>query len=64
MDLVPADSSQAYDMRAVIEEIVDDGEVFEVHAQWARNILCVFARLGGEVVGMHLPLRKHGNPPA
>jgi acetyl-CoA carboxylase carboxyltransferase component len=51
-DIVPADSSQVYDMRAVIDEIVDDGEFFEVHAHWARNILCAYARLGGEVVGI------------
>jgi acetyl-CoA carboxylase carboxyltransferase component len=39
-------------MRAVIEEIVDDGELFEVHEAWARNVLCVLARLDGAVVGI------------
>ncbi|GHE55565.1 acyl-CoA carboxylase subunit beta [Streptomyces capitiformicae] len=50
--LVPADPAQAYDMRAVIEEIVDEGEFFEVHEAWARNVVCAFARLGGQVVGV------------
>ncbi|PJE95888.1 methylmalonyl-CoA carboxyltransferase [Streptomyces carminius] len=52
LDLVPADGNRPYDMRAVIEEIVDDGEVLEVHERWATNILCVLARLDGQVVGI------------
>jgi acetyl-CoA carboxylase carboxyltransferase component len=39
-------------MREVIEHIVDDGEYLEVHETWARNIVCGFARLAGNVVGM------------
>ncbi|MFJ1974866.1 acyl-CoA carboxylase subunit beta [Streptomyces sp. NPDC087903] len=50
--LVPADPQQAYDMRAVIEEIVDDGDYFEVHEAWARNVVCALARLDGHVVGL------------
>ncbi|WP_327430287.1 MULTISPECIES: acyl-CoA carboxylase subunit beta [unclassified Streptomyces] len=52
LDLVPQDPNRAYDMRAVIEEIVDDGEFFEVHSAWSTNILCVLARLDGQVVGI------------
>jgi acetyl-CoA carboxylase carboxyltransferase component len=52
LDLVPAEPNQSYDMREVIEEIVDDGDLFEVHATWATNIICGFARLGGHVVGI------------
>ncbi|MFC4029849.1 acyl-CoA carboxylase subunit beta [Streptomyces polygonati] len=52
LDLVPADPNRGYDMRAVIEEIVDDGETFEVHARWATNIVCTLARLDGHVVGI------------
>ncbi|MET9778703.1 acyl-CoA carboxylase subunit beta [Streptomyces sp. NPDC006367] len=50
--LVPADPGRAYDMRAVIAEIVDDGQYFEVHEMWAPNVVCAFARLGGQVVGI------------
>jgi acetyl-CoA carboxylase carboxyltransferase component len=39
-------------MRAVIEEIVDDGEYFEVHESWAQNVVCALARLDGHVVGL------------
>ncbi|MEV6329952.1 acyl-CoA carboxylase subunit beta [Streptomyces sp. NPDC051909] len=50
--LVPAGPQQAYDMRAVIEEIVDDGDFFEVHEGWAQNVVCALARLDGHVVGI------------
>ncbi|MBW5486754.1 acyl-CoA carboxylase subunit beta [Streptomyces bambusae] len=51
-DLVPAQPNQSYDIRRVIEEVVDHGEHFEIHAQWARNIVCTLARLGGQTVGI------------
>ncbi|MGK9462281.1 MULTISPECIES: acyl-CoA carboxylase subunit beta [unclassified Streptomyces] len=52
LDLVPADGNRSYDMRAVIEELVDDGEYMEIHAAWAPNIICALARLDGHVVGV------------
>jgi acetyl-CoA carboxylase carboxyltransferase component len=52
LDLVPAEPNRSYDMRAVIEEIVDDGEYFEVHEMWATNIICALARLGGSTIGI------------
>ncbi|MFF8405631.1 acyl-CoA carboxylase subunit beta [Streptomyces sp. NPDC014846] len=51
LDLVPAEAGRAYDIRRVIEEIVDDGEYFEVHPAWAPNIVCALTRLDGHVVG-------------
>ncbi|MFE6940663.1 acyl-CoA carboxylase subunit beta [Streptomyces chartreusis] len=58
LDLVPADGNRAYDMRAVIGELVDDGEFFEVHEHWATNVVVGLARLDGHVVGVV------GNQPA
>jgi acetyl-CoA carboxylase carboxyltransferase component len=52
VDLVPAEPNHAYDMRAVIEEIVDDGDCLEVHQHWAPNVLCVLARIDGHPVGI------------
>ncbi|MFF1724871.1 acyl-CoA carboxylase subunit beta [Streptomyces sviceus] len=52
LDLVPADANRSYDMRAVIEEIVDDGGFFEISPDWAANIVCALARLDGHVVGV------------
>ncbi len=51
-DIMPASANQAYDMKAVITDIVDDGDFFEVHPLWAMNIVCGFARLDGHVVGI------------
>ncbi|BDH13425.1 methylmalonyl-CoA carboxyltransferase [Streptomyces hygroscopicus] len=52
LELVPSDPSRSYDVRRVIEEIVDDGEHFEVHPSWAPNLVCTLARLDGHVVGI------------
>lgn len=52
LDIVPADPNKAYDMRDVVTEIVDDGEFLEVHERWARNVLCLLARIDGHVVGV------------
>ncbi|MGM1061294.1 acyl-CoA carboxylase subunit beta [Saccharothrix sp. Mg75] len=51
-DIVPADPQRAYDMRAVIAEIVDDGEFLEVHDRWGANVVCALARLDGHVLGV------------
>lgn len=50
-DLVPEDSSRPYDIRAVLEEIVDDGDYLEVHERWAPNVVVALARMDGELVG-------------
>ncbi|WP_329172055.1 acyl-CoA carboxylase subunit beta [Streptomyces sp. NBC_01477] len=52
LDLVPVEGQRPYDMRAVIEEIVDDGEYLEIHEHWATNIICALARLDGHTVGI------------
>ena len=50
--LVPANSNQAYDMNVLIRSILDGAEFMEVHARFARNIICGFGRLGGQTVGL------------
>ncbi len=50
--LVPADPNQAYDMRVLINSILDGEEFLEVHAQFARNLVVGFGRLGGGTVGL------------
>ena len=50
--IVPPSSDQPYDMREVVKHVVDDGNFFEVHSRYARNIVVGFARLGGRVVGI------------
>jgi propionyl-CoA carboxylase beta chain len=50
--LIPDSPNKPYDMHQVIGSVFDDGEFFEVHAHWARNMICGFARLGGHPVGI------------
>jgi propionyl-CoA carboxylase beta chain len=50
--LVPDDPRTPYDMHAVINGVVDDGEWLEIQPSWAANILIGFARLGGRSVGI------------
>src|ERR1700730_6294412 len=50
--VVPDNPNKPYDMRGVIRLVVDDGEFFEVHEHYARNIVCGFARLNGHAVGV------------
>src|SRR5689334_10652445 len=51
-EIVPEASNQPYDMREVINHIVDDGYFFEVQELFAPNICVGFARLGGRAVGI------------
>jgi propionyl-CoA carboxylase beta chain len=50
--LIPDSSNQPYDMASLIEMVVDDGEFFQVHEHWARNLIVGFARLDGHAVGI------------
>jgi len=50
--LVPADSHVPYDMKNIIQRVVDDAEYFEVHEHWAKNIVVGFARMDGRSVGV------------
>ena len=50
--LVPDSPNKPYDIKGVIERVVDDGDFLEVHAHFAENIVCGFARLGGHSVGV------------
>ncbi|HEY8427212.1 MAG TPA: acyl-CoA carboxylase subunit beta [Sandaracinaceae bacterium] len=50
--LVPRDPMKPYDIKGVIERVVDDGYFFEVQEHFAQNIVIGFARLGGRPVGI------------
>ncbi len=56
--IIPANPSQPYDMRDVINGVVDDGSFLEVHKDFAENIVVGFARLAGRSIGIV------GNQPA
>lgn len=50
--IVPDDPNKAYDMKAVIAEIVDNGDFFEVMEKYAKNIVIGFAKMNGQTVGI------------
>ncbi len=50
--LIPASSTGSYDVRDVIRCIVDDGEMLELRARWASNLVTAFATIGGMPVGI------------
>ena len=51
-EIIPNNPNEAYDMYNVIAGIVDDGEFFEIHQAYAKNIIVGFARFGGNSVGI------------
>jgi propionyl-CoA carboxylase beta chain len=50
--LVPTNPNQGYDMKVLIHSILDGAEFMEIQAQFARNIICGFGRLGGQTIGL------------
>ena len=50
--IIPDNPNKAYDMYGVIGSIVDDGDFFEVHKDFAKNIITGFAHMGGRSVGI------------
>ncbi len=51
-ELVPTNPNKPYDIHDVIRRVVDDGAFFEIHPDFAENIVVGFARLGGRSVGV------------
>jgi propionyl-CoA carboxylase beta chain len=51
-DIVPEVANQPYDMREVIRGVVDEDSFFEVHENYAENIVVGFARLAGRSIGI------------
>ncbi|MEC4112700.1 acyl-CoA carboxylase subunit beta [Myroides pelagicus] len=51
-DIVPESSNKPYDMKDVIKHIIDVDSFFEIHKDYAENIVVGFARLGGKSVGI------------
>ncbi len=60
--VLPESPKRAYDVHPLIEELCDEGTVFELHTRWAPNITVAFGRLGGRTIGVvaNNPLRLGG----
>lgn len=51
-DIIPDDPNKPYDIKDIIEGVVDEGYLFEVMPNFAKNIVVGFARLEGKTVGI------------
>ena len=50
--LIPENSNQPYNMKELVEKILDEGDFFEIQPNYANNIVVGFGRLEGETVGV------------
>jgi propionyl-CoA carboxylase beta subunit len=51
-ELIPADENKPFDMRVLLDCLVDGGSFCEIHARWAKEVIVGYARLDGRVVGV------------
>jgi propionyl-CoA carboxylase beta subunit len=51
-ELIPPDENKPFDMRELLESLIDAGSFVEIHARWAREVIVGYARLDGRVVGI------------
>jgi acetyl-CoA carboxylase carboxyltransferase component len=50
--LIPADENKPFDMRDLLDALIDEGSLLEVHPRWARELIVAYARIDGRVVGI------------
>jgi acetyl-CoA carboxylase carboxyltransferase component len=51
-ELIPEDENKPFDMRELIDSLVDADTFLEIHARWAKEVIVGYARLDGQVVGV------------
>jgi acetyl-CoA carboxylase carboxyltransferase component len=61
-ELIPVDEHEPFDMRELLDCLLDAGSLLEIHAGWAREVIVGYARLGGRAIGVvaSQPLVKGG----
>ncbi|MFC1858473.1 acyl-CoA carboxylase subunit beta [Thermodesulfobacteriota bacterium] len=59
IDIVPSDNRKTYDMGRVVREVVDHGDFFEIHPNFAQNIIVGFGRMEGNSVGVVANQPRH-----
>jgi len=52
INIIPDNPNQPYDMKEIIDELIDKDSFFEVHKRYAENIVVGFARLAGRSIGI------------
>jgi acetyl-CoA carboxylase carboxyltransferase component len=57
--LIPEDENKPFDMKSLIDGLVDEGSLFEVHPRWAKELIVGYARLEGQAIGIVANQPKH-----
>jgi acetyl-CoA carboxylase carboxyltransferase component len=57
--IIPESTNKTYDMRVIIDEVLDDGHLFELQPDFARNIITGFGRILGQSVGFVANQPRH-----
>jgi len=50
--IIPDDPKRPYDMKEIIEEVLDEGEFFEIHRHFAENCIIGYGRMNNQTVGI------------
>jgi propionyl-CoA carboxylase beta subunit len=58
-ELIPADENKPFDIKALIDALIDDGSFLEIHPRWAKELVIGFARLDGQAIGIVANQPKH-----
>jgi acetyl-CoA carboxylase carboxyltransferase component len=58
-DLIPADENKPFDMLSLIDALVDEGSLLQVHSRWAKELIVGYARLDGGAIGIVANQPKH-----
>ena len=51
-ELIPADENKPFDMRELLDSLVDADSFLEIHARWAKEVIVGYARIDGRAVGI------------
>jgi methylmalonyl-CoA decarboxylase subunit alpha len=51
-ELIPADENKPFDMKLLLDALLDAGSFMEIHARWAKELIVGFARLEGRAIGI------------
>jgi methylmalonyl-CoA decarboxylase subunit alpha len=57
--LIPADENKPFDMLSLIDALVDEDSLLQIHARWAKELIVGYARLDGRAIGIVANQPKH-----
>jgi acetyl-CoA carboxylase carboxyltransferase component len=58
-ELIPADENKPFDMRLLIDALIDADTFLEIHSRWAKELIVGYARLDGRAIGILANQPKH-----